>query len=307
MIKRILLIILVVNSALLKGQSINFGYSVGLAFSFGTHVNRLGIHAGGYMNYGQLQLNITSKCYYNFQSYALKNKTPEIQVGIGGVLGVGRKDSIVNAFIGLSESNMYNRGALGYSFLYYWDWQGTSQAAGVVMANFDNLTVLMENDLFGNFVKQEDRYRTGALAIEYQYQRTKIGLNAMFWTHDYKDCNVVRNADTDKWSRYGYYKDDNVKSRNASLGILSVYGKQWLPYNQELRMDIGLNSEKIRNAFQNKLIHDQPMMPEKLVWRKPSHIPMLTTNGEQYLFQKAQVVKPSEFYFNISGNSLSFF
>lgn len=306
-LKKILFISFVVSCLFAKGQPIQYGYSVGVSFSFGTHVNRLGISLGGYFNYDFAQVNIAAKGYYDFQSYALKQKTPEIQLGIGGLVGIGRTDTIRNSFIGLTENNTSHNCAVGYSFLQYWDGQQTSQSTGILTVNAQNISVLIQNDLFGNFIQQKDRFRTGAFALEYQYNTTKIGLSSLLWTHDYAHCTIVRTEKTTKWSRFGYYHDENVKNRTASLGILSVYGRQWLPFNQELRMDVGVNSERVRNFFQNKLIHDQPMLPDKLIWRKPPHVPMITIKNEQYLYRDAQTIRPLEFYFNLSANGLPFF
>ncbi len=307
MIKKILLIGLVSINFLVFGQEFKTGYSVGLAFSFGTATNRIGFHSSVFINYGFAQLNITTNGYYNIQSLGPKRKTVELQLGGGAQFGFGRKDTLSNNFIGLSENNTFHDYSLGLAYIRYWDRQGTSQSTGMINANILNFNLLTENDLFGNLVKQCDQYRTGAFLVEYQYNNTKFGINALLWTNDYSNCPVVADDNSENWARFGYYEDEAVSNRSTSLGLLSVQVKQWLPYNQEAGLNVGINSEKIRNGIQNEFIHDQPFFPISWVKRKPSHIPMLTDDNQQYLHKEGQTIRPATFYFNLGLNTLSFY
>jgi hypothetical protein len=259
------------------------------------------------MNYGFAQVNAVANGYYNFKSLGKQEKTLELQLGAGTQFGFGRKDTIQNNFISLTENNTFHDYAAGFAFIQYWDRQGTSQSAGILNANFVNFNFVTENDLFGNLFNQRDRYRTGAFLIEYQYENTKVGMNALLWTYDYSHCAVVVDKNSTEWSRFGYYKDGATTNRPNSLGLLSLQVEQWLPYNQIPRINIGLNSEKVRNAVQNEFIHDQPFFPSSWVKRKPAHIPMFTAGGQQYLHKENQKVKPAKFYFNLGLNTLPFY
>lgn len=290
-----------------NGQNMDYGYTVGLSFSFGTEVNRIGVHGALYATYGFAQVNLGTSFYHNFQSYGLKDKMIELQSGAGLQFGFGRTDTLRNNFIGLMENNTFHDLSAGLAYLYYWDRQGTSQSTGIIGLNAYNWTICTENDLFGNFIHQKDRYRTGAFLIEYQYLNTKIGVEAVLWTHDYSECKRIQQQGETDWARFGYYEDKNVKDRAHSLGLFSFQLKQWLPYNQQAELNVGVNSEKVRNVIQNEFIHDQPFFPDALVKRKPAHIPMMTTSSEQYLYLPNQVIKPASFYFNIGLNTLSFY
>lgn len=305
--KRILFFILIFISSVSKAQDLKWGYTVGLAFSFGTEVNRLGLHSAAFVNYGFAQVNFSTNGYYNFKSLGLKRKSFELQMGSGLQFGFGRKDTINNNFIGLTENNTFHDFAGGIAFVQYWDRLGTTQSTGLISLNAVNWNFITENDLFGNLINQTDRFRTGAFLIEYQYENTKLGINALLWTHDYSHCAVIDNDETKKWARFGYYQDEGIKNRTRSLGILSVQVKQWLPYNQQGELSMGINSEKIRNGVQNEFIHDQPFFPSSWVKRKPSHIPMMTNDGNQYLHQEGQTIRPANFYFNFGMNTLSFY
>jgi len=306
-IKKILFLGLFLNGFGSYAQTLGFGYTFGFAFSFGTITNRIGIHNAFFINNDNIQGNLETNLYYNFQSLGKKQKGWEYQLGAGIQLGFGKTDTIPNDFIGLTENNTFRDYAIGFSYNRYWDQLGTTQSTGIINTNILNFNLSSENDLFGNLIHQHDRYRTGSFLIEYQYNRTKIGINALLWTYDYSNCLIIDDESTKKWSRFGYYKDEMPKDKNTSLGVFGLKISQNLPYRQKANLSIGVNGEKFRNGMQNKLIHDQPFFPISLVKRKPPHIPMLTTDGKQYLYQENQTIKPSEFYFHLGLNELPFY
>jgi len=306
MLRPFLLLSVFLLSFLAKSQNWNYGYSVGVCFSFGNKANRIGVHAGGYLNKGRFQLNLTQKTYYNFRSLGLKRRGFECQLGGGVQVGFSKEDTIRNWFVGVYDANLPFRHAAGYSFIQYWDTWGTSQSTGMLNASIYDVGFITENDLFGNLIHQTDRYRTGAFALEYRYKTTRILTQVILWTHDYSHCTVIDNEDTKKWARFGYYQDNAAKSRNHSLGIWSIGFSQWLPYQQTANINLGLNSEKVRNVIQNEFIHDQPFFPDPLVKRKPAHIPMLGKQG-QYLHSITDSIRPANFYFNFGLNELPFY
>ena len=104
----------------------------------------------------------------------------------------------------------------------------------------------------------------------------------------------------------GYYQHEASQSRNSSLGIFSVDVKQWLPCNQLAGLSIGVNSEKVWNLMQNKFIHNQPFSPDALIWRRPAHIPMFTTDDKPYLHdeENPQEIRPARSYYNLGLNTM---
>ncbi len=163
-VKRLLLLFLIVYSTCGYTQTHNVGFSAGVAFSFGTHVNRIGLSLGAYYNYGFFQLNATIKAYYNFQSFGLKQKTPELQLGLGGQFGFGRTDTARNPIIGIAENNTRHKYSAGFAYVHYFDKQQTTQGTGILNANIHNFNVITENDLFGNLIHQTDRYRNRGIS-----------------------------------------------------------------------------------------------------------------------------------------------
>ncbi|MFT5819961.1 MAG: hypothetical protein ACI8ZM_001186 [Crocinitomix sp.] len=307
--KKILIFVLIFSSGYSNAQDLRYGYTVGLAFSFGSETNRLGLRTAAYLNYDFVQVNSALNIYYNFKSLGLQQKSIEFQWGNGFQLGFGKDVLDTNNFIGLTENNTLRYYSAGYTFMRYWDRLGTSQSTGIINVNFWKVNIITENDLFGNIIRQQDRFRTGAFRFELRHNNTKVGMNALLWTHDYSHCAVIVNEGSKKWSRFGYYQDEASQTRNASLGILSVDVKQWLPYNQMVGLNIGINSEKIRNVMQNEFIHDQPFFPDKLVKRKPAHIPMFTIDDKPYLHDddNPQTIRPAKFYYNFGLNNMPFY
>jgi len=283
------------------------GFSAGLSFDFGNRVNRIGISVSGYYTYYFTQINATLKTHYNFQSLGIKQKTPEIQLGIGAEIGFGKTDSLRNNFIGLTENNLLQRNSFGYAYIRYWDKNQTSQSTGVLSVTVQHVKFVTENDLFAAGKGWRDRFRTGAFLIEYQYLNTKFAINSTFWTGDYTGCDNV--YDSEYPARFGYRLSEKAQYGNFSLGLLSLQVNQLLPlpYTQNAQLNIGIDAEQVRNVLQNKLIHDQPFFPKKWLTLKPVHIPMLDINNEQYLYKEGQEIRPIAFYFNLGLNNNLFY
>lgn len=304
--KKCLLIFLVLITTNTNfGQIQNFGMSGGLSFSFGNKVNRIGLRGAVFYTYGFAQINATVNSYYNFQTLALKKKTPEIQLGIGTQLGFGKKDSITNRFVTLTENNTGYFYSAGYSFMYFFDKQNTSQGGGIMNVNIENFTFATANDLFGFGKGWRDRFRTAAVLFQYRYLDTKFGINSTLWTGDYIGC--VKVKDSDYPARFGYKENDKAIYGNSMASLLSLQVEQLLPYTQVARVNIGIDSEYVRHTLQNKLIHDQYFIPERIIKRPQMHFPMLDKDGNQFLFKEGQKVRPASFYFNLGMNNGLFY
>jgi hypothetical protein len=287
------------------GQIQNFGVSAGLSFSFGNKVNRIGLRGAVFYNYGFAQINSTINAYYNFQSLALKKKTPELQIGIGAQFGFGRQDSTTNKFVSLIDNNTRYDYSAGYSFLYFFDKQNTSQGGGILNFNAKNFTFATGNDLFGFGKGWRDRFRTGAVILQYRYMDTKFALNSTMWTGDYIGCKRVKNSDYP--ARFGYKENDKAIYGNTMASFLSLQVEQILPYSQVARVNLGVDSDWVRHILQNKFMHDQYFTPKRIIKRPLMHYPMLQKDGTQYLFKEGQKVKPTTLYFNLGLNSGVFY
>ena len=73
-------------------------------------------------------------------------------------------------------------------------------------------------------------------------------------------------------------------------------------YYQTYQANIGVDSERIRHAIQNRFTHDL-LIGHGI----NAHVPMLNDEGGQYLFKEGQKIKPIEFYLNGFMNSGLFY
>ena len=309
--KRILFILILLSSfQTAKAVDTFFGFSGGLSFSFGTHVNRIGFHVSGYYNYAFAQANASINGYYNLQSLALKKKGFELQMGAGLELGFGRKDSARSEFIGLTENNLLQDYSVGYTYLIFLDQQETKQTGGILSISALDFKFATENDLFGFGQGWRDRYRTGAFLLEYRYQNFKFGLNSTLWTDDYSLCKKI--LDTEYPARFGYKDNRGVHFGGKSVGQFSaqiqyLVPNKYFPFNQKAQLNVGWDSERVRNLMQNKLIHDHKFIPKRLITRNPCHIPMEAEGGGQYLYLEGQEIEKTKFYFNLGLNESIFY
>lgn len=308
--KKIILAIFLLNQVQAKAIDSFWGISAGVSFSFGTHVNRIGLNAAGYYNYAFAQANLGIRGYYNFQSMALKEKGFELQIASGFQLGFGRKDSARSPFIGPSENNLLQDYSVGYDYLIYLDKQKTSQTGGLLSVTVLDFKFVTENDLFGFGQGWRDRFRTGGFQLEYRYENFKFALNSTMWTDDYTTCRKI--LDSDYPARFGYKNDDKTRYCGLCLSTFSarvnyLVPPNYVPLNQNVQFDIGFDAERVRNLFQNKMVHDHRMIPAKWITRNPCHIPMQAEGGGQYLFQEGQEIEHAKFYFNLGLNQGLFY
>jgi len=287
-------------------QKPTFGWSAGLSFSIGNKIQRIGLRGSTFYTHGFAQINASTNLYYNFKSIGTGLKTPEFQFGIGGNFGFGKRDSSLNHFVSLTDNNTDYFFSAGYSYLLYVDKINTTQGGGILSANIENFTFATHNDLFGFGKGWRDRFRTAALLLQYRFLDTKVGMNLTLWTGDYIGCEVVNEGFYP--SRFGYKKNKNAIYGHAMAGLLSLQIDQYLPYyNQIARLNIGVDSEKVRHTIQNKLIHDQYYINRKLIKRPQKHFPMLDKNGGQFIFKEGQEIRPASIYFNLGLNSGVFY
>lgn len=310
LLKRFFLILTFVISFSTKSQTnLNLGWRVGLAFDVGTHVNRFGISLGGFLNYSHLMTDAMVTAYYNFQAFGTKMKTPEIQLGISSSFVFGDKDSTQTIRYGLNENNSVYANSIGYAYLHYWDKNMTSQGNGQLKFQYQAFRFLIANDLFGSGKGWRDRFRTGAFGIDYTYNEFRFGISTQIWTGDFVGCEIVKNDSLYPHAKMGYRMQEGSTYGNHSFGILSVNASYILPIpylQHSVHLNTGIDSEKLRNGLQNRFIHNQRFIPDKLKKDVP-HIPMLANDGSFYLYRTNQEIKTLHYYFKLGVNSPEFY
>lgn len=290
----------------MNGFSQKWNGKVGVSIDFGNEVKRVGLSFDINGNCNFIQGNSFIGFYYNFLSWGVQSKTPEIKLGVAAHFGIGKQDNETNPFISLSDRNIQHNFSIGYAYQYYFDWQGTSQSTGLLAFSHKNFSILTENDLLGAGKGWRDRFRTGGIKLNYRYQEYRFGVNLQLYTGDYASCTKV--TDNKNYpARYGYRMQDKAVYGDKSLGLISIESEYVGPYYQTAKLNLGLNSEKVRHHTQNKGLHDMPFYTDKMVKRKLMHIPMLQKDGTIYTFEKNQTLKAPKFFYNIGLNSTAFY
>lgn len=283
-------------------RSKNFGINVGAVIAVGNRFHRMGLTLQGYYFYDFVQVNAEIRVYHNLKNLGPKFVYNEAVTSLGAVIAYGAKQNYYNPFLS-SVSNQTKRSfSFAYSYNKYFNKINTKQSTGTIALQFGSISLISENDLYAHRIF--DKFRTGAFLIQYQYKNIfQAGINCTLWTG--KMGNACRNDK--EFPHVGYVDTVGGMYTNYSHGLLSAQFKLNAGMGQNAQLSLGVDAEKVRNAIQNRLIHDLVIIPRK--WFTPinCHIPMLDENGNQYLYRKGQKIKRPVFYWNAFSNPSLFY
>lgn len=284
-----------------REQSI--GVNVGLNIALGTHFQRAGVVLNAAYVNDHFQANAETRFYFNLRSLGPRKKHGEITTSLGVLYGYGKQNTWYNPFYNSVSNQTGYKYAIAYSYNAYWNKIKTSQRTGIVALQFDKIAVISENDLLAP--PSLDKFRTAAFLIQFQHDSLfQAAINCSMWTGKMG----FQKPDEDSHFRFGCYMD-TVGSiyPNYSHGLLSGQFKYYLGYGQNAQANIGVDAEQVRNAVQNKIIHDMRFLPKSWIKNRNCHIPMLDDKGNQYLYREDQKRRPAKFYFNLGGNEGIFY
>lgn len=280
------------------GQSFSnqrLGASVGLLINVGTHVNSIGLSVNTYYKDYFYQVNAGSSFTFNLTSYGGRKKFWESRNSLGLILLAGKKQVMPDFQLnGLLHNTSYNYG-LGYNYIWYFDNAQTSQLSGGWAAHIKSFSVLFENDVFGGQAK--DRFRTGHLAFTYRDNDFKFATGLYLWTGE--TANSIWDKTPLENCPSGFRILEDLPYGKTSHGILYGGLTYNVGYGQFAHFKTGIDSEKIRHAFQNRLIHDLLFLP-KSVERNTPHYPRLDKEGCP-VFEDS-LVRKSKFYLQFGAN-----
>ena len=263
----------------------SFSSILGITATIGTHSTRFGLNVSAHFMYSFAQLNVSNFANFNLFGYGNRKKYLESRTALGLVLLGGKRNNTLDfQFDGLSNNTKYQYG-LGYNYIWYHDQAKTSQRSGGWAIHANKFSVLLENDVFGG--QRKDRFRTGHLAFTYRYLNSKFTLGLNIWTGETANSTWQRIAM--KKCPSGFRLLEDLPYGTTSHGILYVGMTQHLAYVQNVYGRIGIDSERIRHAFQNRLMHDLIFLP-KCFQRNTPHYPMLDKDGCP-TFEKSMVRK----------------
>lgn len=280
----------------------NFGFNVGATIAVGNRFHRMGFLLQGYYFYDFVQVNAEIRLYHSLKNLGPLLQYNEAVASAGAVIAYGGRQNYFNPFINSVSNQTKRRYSIAYSYNAYFNKIKTKQTTGTIALQFGDISLIGENDLFAHPLL--DKFRTGAFLVQYQYKNIfQTALNCTMWTG--KMGNAVK--DDKGFPFIGYIDTTGGVYTKYSHGLLSAQFKFNMGYGQNAQLNLGVDAEQVRNAVQNRLIHDMIILPRK--WYKPinCHIPMLDRNGNQYLYKKNQKIKKSEFYWNAFSNASLFY
>ncbi|MBK6985623.1 MAG: hypothetical protein IPH32_13095 [Bacteroidetes bacterium] len=262
----------------------HYGFNVGFVSALGTHFQRFGIGFQGYGVYDFAQINASFRVYDNFKNLGPEGEHTEFNAALGFCIGYGTKTTEKNLFMSSISNQTGYKNSVAYSYNIWRNRVKTSQVTGIIAFQFNHFSIISENDILAKPIL--DRFRTGAMLLQYQTKEFQYAINATMWTGQLG--NIVKNDSL--FPGHGYINTEGGLYQNLSHGLLSAQVKWANEYGQYLQANAGMDSEKIRNALQNKALHD--------VLPKNYHMPMIDTAGNQYLYRPEQKIKKAKLYLN---------
>ena len=281
-----------------------FGGMLGLSLTLGTIRQRLGMVAKGYYAGSDFQANMEVGVHYNFASFGPPLSGPEVRTSLGGVFAWGDTDVTDNVFLSPVSNQTGRKYSLAYAYNYYWDRIETSQPTGIVALQVGAFHLASENDFLSG--RGGDKFRTGAISAAYRNNKTMVAVKTLLWTGN-TGKNTQKIKDSPYPSRFGYRDMSQAPHGAYSHGVLSAQVQYaWYEF-QTLGAEVGVDSEKVRHAVQNRFIHDMDFIPDKWVATENPHVPMRDAKGGQYLFLEGQSIKPAEAFVEVSMNPSLFY
>jgi hypothetical protein len=282
----------------------NIGFNVGLNLAFGTHFQRLGLNLNFFYLTNFFQANSEIRAYFNFKSLGPKISYPELVISQGVVLGYGAtQTNFFNPFLSSVSNQTKYLNAVAYSYNAWFNKQNTTQQTGIIALQFDRFTVITENDILAR--QMLDRFRTAAILLQYQYEdQFQAAINCSMWTGSMGNRHPIQHP---KFKSSCYMDTLGGVYTNTSHGLLSAQFKYNLAFSQNIQANVGLDAEQIRNAVQNKFIHDMPFIPKKWNKAKNCHIPMLDEYGNPFLYEEGQQIRKAKLFLNAFSNANLFY
>ncbi len=250
--------------------------------------------------------------YYNKSAY--KDIWTNINIRVRGYLySLGPKKSFIEVLIApkltylFGKTTTYFTGNFSYpewnfiknnevfiKYNFFFDTRKTSQTTASVAVRINKFAIAIDNDVFA--FTGEDKFRTGSLGVFWLDSLQYVAVKYLSFTGDPRPAPT--HNPTEIYPRE--YKDlSNAPYGKFSNGIVCIeYSRKLLQFPY---VRIGLDSERFRHFFQNKLVHDAPIIRNNNV-----HYPMLDIEGKPYLSDK-QTLKPSKIHYEIGTNSYLFY
>ncbi len=289
--------------------SVHYGISIGLVAALGNRFDRLGVCVRAYYFQGPLQVNADVRGYENIKNLGPPCFYPEGFASLGIVYGYGRNDPAgITHFLSSVSNQTGLLNSVGYAQNIYINRVGTTQRTGMVSMVFNRVGFITENDILARPLL--DRFRTGALLLNYTLNNTtQVAISSAMWTGEMHG--EVREG-TSHFPN-GYMDSIRCRYCEYSHGLLSLQVNTLTPFvdqttgYQQAQASLGIDAEQVRNAIQNKVIHDLVFLPKKWRTDRNCDVPMRDEKGEPFLYLPGQKIRKPKPYFNGFVNPLTFY
>jgi hypothetical protein len=273
----------------------NAGLQVVLSADLGSHVHRFGIRLQGYYTYGFAQVNLGNQFAFNSKNLASRINYRSNRISAGLVILAGKTNAIPNfIFDGLAHQTQHQYG-FGYNYIWYLDNANSAQRSAGIGIHIDQFSLLVENDLFS--FTGRDRFRTSHFSGHYRTETFILSVNSQLWTGETWGTELQNTPDS--MYSVGYKDLSKTLYGRSSHGILSLGIDYLVGYGNRTHAMLGIDHERIRNLFQNRLIHEKEFLPKRIGKRYVSY-PMLDEEGLP--IHKKGEEKPGEIYFQLGIN-----
>jgi len=283
----------------------NYKLSASIILNFGSTLNRIGLRINSDYRIKRLNIKNAVAYHYNFRSYGHGLSSQEwkldahLHVGIGDTLDL-------ESFSYTQLDNTGRRYAVGYGIHYYKDNRATSQTTGTLNFRINKFIAISENDILGN-VNGLDQFRTGSFLIGW-IDRTRIyTIKSILWTGQTRCEGTKKIYDSAYPARWGYKDISSCRYGNKTHGILAAELLYKTDNYNMISAGLGIDSERVRNVIQNKLIHDMYFLPQLLVKTKNLHLPMYDDHSALYLYNKGQKLRDRSIYYSFNLNNGFFY
>lgn len=283
----------------------HFGFNAGLSFHFGTHQQELGLSFKAFYRQNHVQANVESGISYIFKGLGPDKKRLEAKLKLGLLGALGPQNMDTSPFLHVLSNHTAYPYAFVYAYHFYWDNIQSAQMSGSFAFHAKQFELLFENDILA-FTGQ-DKFRTGALGFSWHNEQVRLRQQLILWTGNQLHPKAVLVRDSNYPSRFGYCDLSETPYGTKVHGIFSLGIEYAFPYAQIGGLQIGIDAEQIRHFFQNKIIHDFPLIPAKWNKAKTPHLPMLQDDGSPYLFNENQAIRKARLYIDFFFNDYSFY
>jgi hypothetical protein len=273
---------------------------IGVSTEFGSCYRRIGIKAGAWYPCQQIQINTLAHFFYCAKSIGAPGKFWELQVSGAALIAFGANNNLHfnPSFYNEQFSAIQKDWKISYAYKMFFDTRGTTQQIGNIQVQYKNMAANILNDGFA--FTPFDEYRTGSFQIHYTDSLVNIGGNIMLWTGATKKGIVIVDTNT----RYGSIDISNNKYGKFSAGLAYLSCAIALPYQQNAFVQCGIDDERVRQLFQNKLIHNSKLVHTFLPTINDKQLPMLDANGMGVLDTKIQKIKPIKLYWQLGAGEV---